>query len=160
MKDLKIHNNAGGNLLSIKSVVDVYSDREYFINLILTLSSETGYLYINASRPDYDDPSLLEKLKLVLGNKDNFSYNNFEITFEGKILNQEIVNLLPTIWFHYQHVSFTFSHNRAIKFNIKMLPWYGVTAKVSSYVFFKSAEDDVVWIGKSKELKFDFQNIS
>ncbi|MNK15202.1 hypothetical protein D3C87_333370 [compost metagenome] len=156
MKDLKIHNNADGNLLSIKSVVDIYSDREYFINLILKLSFETGYFYINASRPEFDEASLLEKLKLVLDNKDNFSYNNFEITFEGTILNQEIGNLLPSIWFNYQHVSFTFSHNRAIKFNIKMLPWYDVTAKVSSYVFFKGAEDDVVWIGKSKELKFDF----
>jgi hypothetical protein len=68
--------------------------------------------------------------------------------------------LLPSIWFHYQYVSFTFSHNCAIKFNIKMLPWYAVTTKVSSYVLFKGAEEDVVWIGKSKELKFDFQHIS
>jgi hypothetical protein len=63
--------------LSIKPLLDSCSDREYFINLILTLSLNTGYFYINASRPDFDEPSLLEKLKLVLNNNDNFSYNNF-----------------------------------------------------------------------------------
>ncbi|MNG72952.1 hypothetical protein D3C87_875210 [compost metagenome] len=160
MKDFKIHSDEGGNLLSIKPLEDVYSDRVYFINLILTLSFEKSYFIINASRPNYDEPDLLAKLKSVLDNKENFSYDNFELAFAGRILSQETVNLLPSIWFHYQHVTFTFFCNPVIKFNTKRIPWYDITTKVSSYVLFKGAEEDVVWIGKSKELKFDFQNIS
>lgn len=108
MKEHKIHSNEGGDLLSIKSFENTYSDRNCLINAILNLSEKMGYFYINASRPDYTDSELLSKLNLVLNDKKNFIYNNFEISFEGTNLNEEVINLLPLIWFHYQHVAFSF----------------------------------------------------
>ncbi|MBB2950106.1 hypothetical protein [Sphingobacterium sp. JUb56] len=155
MKEHKIHSNEGGNLLSIKSFENTYSDRNCLINAILNLSEKMGYFYINASRPDYTDSELLSKLNLVLNDKKNFIYNNFEISFEGTNLNEEVINLLPLIWFHYQHVAFSFFRSSGKKFITKGMSWKDITQKETSYVMFKGAEEDVVWIGKSKELKFD-----
>jgi len=66
-----------------------------------------------------------------------------------------VINLLPLIWFHYQHVAFSFFRSSGNKFITKVMSWKDITQKETSYVMFKGAEDDVVWIGKSKELKFD-----
>ncbi|MGA6120764.1 hypothetical protein [Sphingobacterium anhuiense] len=89
MKEHKIHSNEGGDLLSIKSFENTYSDRNCLINAILNLSEKMGYFYINASRPNFTDSELLSKLNLVLNDKKTSFITILKFHLKGLILTKK-----------------------------------------------------------------------
>jgi hypothetical protein len=158
MKELKIHNNEKGNLLSIKAVENIYSDKNYFIFIISSLFALTkGCFYVEASRPNYDTNDLVIQLKGILNSNCNFRYTDFEISFWNTKVEEKLLEFLPVIWFAYEHISFCFFTENKIEIDIKRKSWYEITKGSKSYVLFKGVEDDVIWIGKSNELEFDLE---
>ncbi len=160
MKDLKIHNNEKGDLLSIKSIENTYYDRNYFISIVTTLFSLTkGCFYVEVSRHNYDYNAinLILQLKAILNSNCNFEHTNFGTSFCTNELNESLLETLPVIWFAYEHIAFCFFTENKIEFNVKRKPWYEITKMSKSYVLFKGIEDDVIWIGKNNEMKFDLK---
>jgi hypothetical protein len=156
MKELKIHNNEKGNLLSIKPVDDTYSDRSYFIIIITTLFALTkGCFHVQASRPNYNTIDLAIQLKGILSSNCNFRYTDFEISFCNTKAEENLLEFLPLIWFAYEHISISFFIENKIEIDIKRKSWDEITKSSKSYVLFKGVEEDVIWIGKSSELEFD-----
>lgn len=156
MKELKIHSNEKGNLLSIKPVDNTYSNRSYFIFIITTLFALTkGCFYVEASRPNYNTNDLLIQLKEVLSSNCNFRYTDFEISFWDTKAGEKSLAFLPSIWFAYEHISVSFFVENNIEIDIKRKSWDEITESSKSYVLFKGVEEDVIWIGKSNDLEFD-----
>jgi len=156
MRELKIHSNEAENLLSIKPVGNTYSDRNYLIFVITTLFTLTkGSFYVEASRPNYDTTDLVKQLKEILNGNRSLRYTNFEILYWDTKVDKKVLETLTTIWDAYEHVSFCFFTENKTEIDVKRKPWYEITTSSKSYVLFKGAEEDVVWIGKSNELKFD-----
>jgi hypothetical protein len=162
MKDFKIHSQHRGNLSSIKSVEDTYSDKSYLLALFARLQCLTidSFFCLEASRPNYALPDLEGQLKMIPVNKEtDFKMTKFELFFCHKKIPTELFELLPEIWFAYEHVALLFFYEGRPDFEIKRKPWYDTTSKSKSYVLFKGIEEDVIWIGKNPELVFDFEKV-
>lgn len=152
MKDIR----KKGNLLSIKSIEDIYADKQYLKMLMYKLFSLTqGLIYIEASRPtyEYDIYDLVDNLTPILSNN-NFNFDSFGLSFKVNEISTNLVDLSPIIWFAYEHVTFCFFKESSTEFNLKRKSWNYITSNAISYVMFRGAEDDVIWIGKSDELEF------
>ena len=156
MKELIIHENCQNNLCSIKSIENNYSDRNYMESIIYSLLNMThDRFYVEASRPNYEITSLEESLKHIMLDNKTFKFTNFGISFSDNRVSKELIEILPLIWFGYEHIAICFFIRNEIQFDIKRKPWYEITENQQSYVLFKGIEEDVIWIGKSKELTFD-----
>jgi len=149
------------NLCSIKPVNDTHSDRNYMQSIINTLFNLTkGKFYVEVSRPNYHTAHLKENLKQMMANNKSFNCNNFEISFFSDGISEELIEILPQLWFAYEHTAFCFFVENEIQIDIKRKPWSEITTNTKSYILYKGIEEDVLWIGKSNELKFDLlQNI-
>lgn len=160
MKDIKIHHNEKNNLISIKPIEDIYYDRCYFISIIENLSKQTnGCVYVEVSRPNYIIDGIFEKLNDFLINSSGISYtiNSFEISFSCIEINKDFFDLLFLIWFGYEHSTIVLLSQNEINYNdVYRKDWFTITSKLNSFVIFKGAEEDVVWIGKSEDFEFDF----
>lgn len=164
MKNLKIHNDKDGNLISIKSIEDCYADRRYLASIIDKLFSLTGgCLYIEVSRPNYDVSLIMEKLKNAFpDNIDLATYVNFlEVSFcyNGNKLSNDMRDILSDIWFSYEHRAFCFFVNSEVEFDLNRKPWYKITSGSDSFIMFKGVEEDVLWIGKSDSLAFELDTL-
>lgn len=113
-----------------------------------------GRLYVGVSRPNYDVAVLIEQLKAVNVGNDSFKYTDFELLFYTNNIDDHLVEILLLLWFAYEHTAFCFFVKEEIEFDIKRKSWYEITTSFKSYVLFRGDEEDVVWIGKSDELKF------
>lgn len=157
MKELKIHKNTGGNLCSIASLDDNYSDRLYLSTLISNVfNMANGLLHVKVSRPNYSLDNILEKLKaldLVKGSL-LVEAHNFELSFlyNKKIIDCELTWFLSNIWFAFEQASYTFLVNENSEPLQSRTSWVQITVEAPAYVMFKGAEENVVWIGKSLEL--------
>jgi len=160
MKEINIHERYGKNLCSIRPFENIYQDHVYLASKILYLFSLTGgVLHVQVSRPTYEyEPNEMgRKIKIILKNNMNFDYKSdfFEFSFHCSDFNDELLNMLSKVWFAYEHVTYIFFADRKGGLDVKRMPWYVITSNAKSFVMFKGAEEDVVWIGKSKELTFD-----
>lgn len=160
MKELKIHSKEKNNLLSIKPIDDNYLDKNYLISIIRSLFTLTkGCFYVEVSRPNFDTSYLALELQSILDRDSGFRYTAFEILFYSKHINEELLKVLSVLWFSYEHVSFCFLKKSESEIDLKRKSWYEITEKFESYVLFKGVEEDVIWIGKNKKLKFDLETI-
>lgn len=155
MKDIKIHNKEKGNLISIKPLEDIYADRRYLIFVIVNLFNLTKEcLYVEASRPNYDVSNIIKKLKGILINNDSFKSSFFELSFFCNEVDDALLDILSEIWFAYEHPAYCFFVEDKIGFDVKRQAWSHITSQIDSFVMFKGAEEDVLWIGKSDDLEF------
>ena len=160
MKNIKIHYNENGNLISIKPLEDIYADRQYLISVIDNLFKRTkGCLYIEASRPNFEVNHIIEKLKTILKHNDSFESNDFRLSFQCNEITNELFYILAKIWFAYEHGSISFFPIEKINFEINQLAWYDITTYTDSIVMFKGVEEDVIWIGKSDKYEFNLENL-
>lgn len=148
------------NLCSLKSVPETYEGKTYLAFLIATIHLKTGGpLYAELHRRNYDVRPLLEQL-------DKFSDHIFDLTKDNETaifsikaghMSDALLYLLSELWFAFEHSSFCFFESGipAPK-SIYRKGWSDITSQSTSYVMFRGAELDVVWIGKSDELAFDF----
>lgn len=159
MKDLKIHNKEKGNLISIKPIANIHSDRQYLASIIISLLNLTkGCLYIEASRPNYNVNDIIEDLKRIFINNDSFKSNFFEVSFFCHEINDALLSILSEIWFAYEHTAYCFFVDDKIEFNVKRKAWYEITSRIDSFVMFRGIEEDVLWIGKSNGLEFNIES--
>lgn len=158
MKDIKIHDIDHNNLCSIKSVEKGYSDKQYFFSILSRLFNLTGHLFVQARRPYYNVESAIQNLRSIRDRVDdlNITPNFFEISFyfDGPSGDDDLFNLITDIWFEYEQPTFCFFYEKHIHLSEKKISWQEITRQWDSFVIFRGAEEDVVWIGKSSELKF------
>ncbi|RFM27926.1 hypothetical protein [Deminuibacter soli] len=157
MKEVKEHNDKNGCLISIKSVKDTDADRLYFINVISRLSdSVKGYSYFQFSRPNYNVSDIIKELRIIQHTNDKLSCSDdyFECVFVCTEISVSLLRCLSLIWFAFDHCAFCLFDTPSIPLNIDRQSWYYITSMSRSFVVFKGAEDDVVWIGKSNSIEY------
>lgn len=156
MKEFKSHNS--NNLISIKSIENNLFDRKYFIELNRKLLFMTsGLVYIQASRPNYIfNIDEFRNDDLIIGNQISNCNFNEEICFFIRKDSNNLLNFLTKIWFSFEHISFCYTDQDFINFDLKRKSWSEIVKNIESFVVFKGIEDDVVWIGKSEKLSFEF----
>ncbi|HFI4796666.1 TPA: hypothetical protein ACGQK4_002391 [Elizabethkingia anophelis] len=163
MKDTHVYNDKKykGNLLSIKSPYKHLTQLEFLLEDIFSIlhKQQPGCLFIECSRPtyDYDLNDLNNEIKNSIRDKDiYFSSNTSEIRYsDNDFKNNEILDILPKLWFAYEHLCFRFTNVKNNNINdYYRKPWYEIANMVESYIVFKGIEEDVVWIGKSDNLEF------
>lgn len=170
MVDIKIHNNERNRLASIKGVNDDFSGRLYAFDLFRNLIELSDCVSVCVRRNNYII-SCLEQLK-VLGQElrvhDLAASNDlFEISFyfdKGKA-GDELLSILVDLWFAFQQPTFFLylqKKDSSIISNHKMThkqSWEEISDTFTSYVVFKGAEEDVIWIGRSETLKFEMKDL-
>ncbi|MEZ0006277.1 hypothetical protein ABH942_001640 [Flavobacterium sp. 28YEA47A] len=156
MRELIIYSKHDNNLCSIKSVDNTHSGEYYLRAIINTLLNLTGgKFYVEVSRPNYGTTHLKENLKQIMVDNNSFKSSSFEVSFFSDGISEELMEILPQLWFAYEHTAFCFFMENEIEVDVKRRPWHEITTNTKSYVLFKWVEEDVLWIGKSNELEFD-----
>lgn len=158
MKELVIYEDHQNNLCSIKSIKNNYFDNDFIKSIICKLLEIThGDFYVEASRPtyEYNTNDLVSRLRVILNNNHNMKYNDYEILFKQRKVEGELLEILPMIWFAYEHVTFSLFKESNIEFDTYRKNWNEITSKQNSYVLFKGIEEDVLWIGKSEAQSFE-----
>ncbi|OPB93807.1 hypothetical protein BAS10_12895 [Elizabethkingia meningoseptica] len=161
MREIAIDNKYGGNLLSIKSTYKHLRQMEFLLESIFAIlhNQLPGCLFIECSRPtyEYELNYLNDEIKKSIGDKDIYFFaNTFEIRYsDNDFKNNEILNILPKLWFAFEHLCFRFTNVKNNNVNdYYRRPWYEITNVVESYIVFKGIEEDIIWLGKSNNLEF------
>jgi hypothetical protein len=162
MKEIFVYQQYAGNLRPIKSVSNTLSDRNYLIALIEYLFSATGgYLYVEMSRPNWNTDRIKNRLQEISFISDGLqmSDEDFELSFscKEKPLDASFLYLLPEIWFTFEHGVFCFFVDAESPMPTRRSSWNKITEFASAFVMFRGPEEDVVWIGKSEDLAFNFR---
>lgn len=155
MKFIKIHTE---NLLSLKSD-NMLINNNVFVEILELFQKEVhGVFYIEGSREtyEYDTKVIKYQIDKTLKNEDIFLYSDFEMKVKGVNINSELISILWRFWHAYEHVIICFLVDEINKIDITRNAWYEITEHYKSYVLFKGIEQDVIWVGKSDKLNFDF----
>src|SRR5690606_34921577 len=138
VRELIIYDKFHNDLCSIKPVNDTHSDRYYMRAIIKTLLSlARGKFYVEVSRENYDTTYLKENLKQIMVDNNSFKSSSFEISFFSDGISEELIEILPQLWFAYEHTAFCFFMENEIEIDIKRKPWSEITTNTKSYVLFK-----------------------
>ncbi|AQX02277.1 hypothetical protein [Elizabethkingia anophelis] len=163
MKDTHVYNDQKykENLLSIKSPYKHLKQVEFLLEDIFSILhiQLPGCLIIECSRPtfEYDLNDLNTKIKNLIDNKEEYFFcDSFETRYiNNNFKNIETLNILPELWFAFEHINICFTNDKVININdYYRKHWYEIANMVESYIVFKGVEEDVVWIGKSDNLEF------
>ncbi|GGZ24767.1 hypothetical protein GCM10007049_16460 [Echinicola pacifica] len=166
--DIKTHKNENNQLLSIKGVDYDYQSKQFILKLLNKLIQFAGNVLIQLRRNNYEDSSIdkLKKEGVSLGVKSlKVDSNLFEISFNFNAAKskEELLPLIVDLWYCFQQpVYYFFTNEERLEYNNEILlnnnlSWKEVVDLSNSYVMFKGAEEDVIWIGKSDELEFDLE---
>ncbi|HFK5574778.1 TPA: hypothetical protein ACG0AX_003142, partial [Elizabethkingia anophelis] len=146
MKNIAVYNDKKykGNLLSIKSPYKHLMQLEFLLENIFSIlhNQLPGCLFIECSRPtyDYDLNDLNNEIKSSIRDKDIYFFSNTsEIRYsDNDFKNNEILNILPKLWFAYEHLCFRFTNTKVTNINdYYRKPWYEIANMVESYIVFK-----------------------
>jgi hypothetical protein len=162
MADINSH---GQNLFSIADIEDTFGRRSQLRALINKVLSLASSVHIEAKRPVFQ-PSLSYRLiNDIAGQIENLELADdlFSLSFDyvAREQNDQVLKLLLELWFDYEQPFFCFfqaASNEKRKIEPKMT-WKEVIALEPCLVMFKSAEENVIWIGKSETLDIDFKSI-
>lgn len=166
--DIKTHKNENNQLLSIKGVDYDYQSKQFILKLLNKLIQFAGNVLIQLRRNNYEDSSIdkLKKEGVSLGVKSlKVDSNLFEISFNFNAAKskEELLPLIVDLWYCFQQpVYYFFTNEERLEYYNEILlnnnlSWKEVVDLSNSYVMFKGAEEDVIWIGKSDELEFDLE---
>ncbi len=155
--DLKVHEN--GNLCSIK-FDNIESARQDVLYIISVLNhSNFKYFHVFFSRPISFVPDIvIWNLRSKIEFNDFYiSPNNFELKFwsECGLIDSEY--LLYDLLNIFEHGAIIFTNNLSLRKIANIEYWKNITEMNESIIIFKGVENDVIWLGKSKELNFDFK---
>lgn len=146
------------NLLSIKCDDILFTNNTFVEILELFKREGNGNFYIEGSRDTYEyDPYTIKyQIEKVLKNGEILEFSDFKIKIKGEDMNSELISILWKFWFTYEHVIVCFFIDDKNIVNLEKKAWYDITEYYKSFVLFKGIEENVVWIGKSDDLSFEF----
>ena len=156
MNDIRIHKES---LISIKSIDSDLDGQIHLSNIIQNLFSITGYLYVEASRPNCPMTDIIDLVKGLKTNSIDWYLDDFCLMFSLTDSDHIISRTLSKTWFAYEHCIICFFTQKPLRLK-KRIPWHEITAGNKSFVMFRGPEEDVVWIGKSYDFDFDFEKIN
>lgn len=165
MKEIFYYEKYDNLLLSMDSVEDNTQDNKFLSDLFYNFFCESNHLLCINRRLNvgYDIDNVVHNIlekdnnikNLQINRKYNFMsfYMDF---FEG--ISSVFFNLFSTLWFSYEQPSFIFIKEKLKNDDLISLQskesfsWQDFTQTVGSYVMYKGSREDVVWIGRSKNL--------
>lgn len=152
-------------LFSIAGVNDSFNGRYQVRELIYHILRTTAFIRVEAKRPFFQPSVSYALLKRVSGQIEhlNLPKDLFSVSFDYSVLedNDDIVQLLAELWFDYEQPFFSFFQSlldKEKKIEPKMT-WKDVTEMALCFVMFRSVEEDVVWVGKSKDITIDLKGM-
>ncbi|QEH43311.1 hypothetical protein [Chitinophaga sp. XS-30] len=156
------------DICSIKGIGDSSPGHDYLLVLLRFFLENSKDGFVVARRNNFDLTSLMQKIQIekLLCEIDCLQYSDdqFELsfTFHAEKRREELVYLLERIWFSYEQPVFCFyeaginGDRNDVDFRlIEKLSWKQIISHYNGFVFFRSAEDDVLWIGKSQSQFFN-----
>lgn len=155
MKDVVLHIGYNNNLMSVKPIDDIYSDRKYLSAVIFSLAdSAKRTICVDTSRSNYE---ISNSYKSILSSQE-FSYgaldwNNLSFCCDNTAINS-LQALLVEMWFAFEYSAYYFFVDKVPDYNFRRMAWSKVVNDTLGYVIFKGAESNVLWIGKSQTLGF------
>lgn len=155
MLELALYNNE--NLISIKDTKNESCfNSEVFYNILSRIYNNTSFksIIIKYSRPNFANKYILD----ILTNYNIYIdiYNDYnQISDFLTFFDHNKFELLTKVWSYFQHTSIYFIEEDIKEKEISNYEWVYITKKYKSYVIYKDIEENVIWIGKSKNLKFD-----
>lgn len=162
MRDIKSNSDM---LFSVGGIVDTFGGRSRIRAIINQIVPLTVSIFVEMKRPvsPYTSVSNLLGGRSVFIENLNVIKNGFLVTFDYLIResNDEIVDMLIDMWFEYEQpfVSFFQSVSKEARSINSKMTWRDVTELESCFVLFKKAEQEVVWVGKSKDIITDLEAI-
>lgn len=163
MPDVNVYSQI---LCSIAGIENTFGGRSKLRRLIHKILFVTSSTYVEARRPVFQ-PSLsfrlINNLNVQLDNLERTD-DLFQVSFDyvTRENNEKFIELVLELWFEYEQPFFCFfqsysSVNRKIE---SEMTWKDFIASEICLTFFKSAEENVVWIGKSEMFDTDWEDIS
>lgn len=160
------------DICALKGVDESFGNTLYIKILTLYLK-EGDKCIVLARRNNYNVQELIQRINLEnLVHEIEFFYYSDDhvdlqivIKIDGNI--DWLVLILEQIWFAYEQPTFCIFFENfdappimgSFLSNLLELSWKQIVSKIDGFVFFKSAEDNVVWIGKSSNQNFSFPDI-
>lgn len=128
---------------------------EDFSSLVNCLLETTnGSVWIHGARPDSGCYQLKDLyLFSVIEGGNNSNILSIELTKSDKLKRSDIIWTMFNIWQSSQHCEIIFLLEE-YSLGSQWRPWSVIARLAKSYVIFKDAEENVIWIGKSDELSF------
>jgi hypothetical protein len=164
---MKNINSSSETLFSIAEVNDSFNGRYKVRGLINKIMPSTSFIYAEARRPSFQPSVSYALIKRVSGQIKhlNLSEDLFSVSFDylTRENNEDIVQLLAELWFDYEQPFFSFFQSiledeKKEKIKPTMM-WDEVAEIAPCFVLFRSAEENVIWVGKSKAVTVDLKGI-
>ena len=162
MKNINQH---GETLVSIAGIEDTFSGRYLFREIINNILPTASMIFAKASRPHFYPISMVTLIDKAAGLIENLSLDKdlFSVSFNYKTRtdNDELFYLLEELWFEFEQPCFVFYQDdgQAARTFKPDISWKKITETWSSFVLFKSVEDDVVWLGRSSGIRLPIELI-
>ena len=159
MKDIFFYKKSKS--CSVKPISNNESDRLYLANIIFNIFNLFEYGLIISMRLYYGIEKSIASLNPIKDYTNNLfiDKNLFLITyaFEGKRYLKNIINNLCDMWFEFEQPCFIFSVEPLSQKTFDNITPNKLTdflkrVQAPYYILYKSVEDDVIWIDKSKDM--------
>lgn len=163
MKDVYLHNK---NLCSIAGVENTFLGKYIIRDVLNKILPNTTLIIAEAQRPYYKPELSVVSINNISSEFENLKIDEdlFSLSFNyyTKENNDSFIQVFLDIWFEYEQPAFSLflsgQEMQSYK-NLKIdrrMSWKDITALLPCYVLSKGIEDDVIWIGKSDVLQFDW----
>jgi hypothetical protein len=162
MKDIHYHKE---NLCSIARIENSFSGKYILRDILNRILRSTVLVIATIERPFYTVQSSIAEISTISTELKDLiiAENLFSISFKyyTKENNDDFINTFLEIWFEYEQPAFSFFVIGQDLQTYKNLEIHRhmyveqITALSPCYVLFRGIEEDVIWIGKSDNLKFD-----
>ncbi|MGH1337216.1 MAG: hypothetical protein ACRBFS_13925 [Aureispira sp.] len=163
MIDFKIHKEE--QLFSIKGISDDSKSHKFFYSLLFNLLKDTGYGLIHTKRNNYEtsviaffrDKNESQDIKDLKIANDLFELSFY---FDNHESGKSILIGMIDLWDAFQHTAYYFfPSEKLLKLNYEKIlmnnySWKEIVTFSSCFMLFKGAEEDVIWLAKSSNLKF------
>lgn len=162
MKDIHYHSE---NLCSVAQIENSFSGKYILRDILNRILRNTVLVIASIERPFHTVQSSIVTISQIYSELRDLiiDENLFSISFKyyTKENNDEFINTFLEIWFEYEQPTFSFF---VIGQNIKTYNTLEINRRMNieqiaslspCYILCRGIEEDVIWVGKSENLKFD-----
>jgi hypothetical protein len=162
VKDINYHNES---LCSVAQIENSFSGKYILRDILNRILRNTGLIIATIERPFYTGQSSIAAISQISSEVKDLIIGEdlFSISFKcfTKENNDDFINAFLEIWFEYEQPTFSFfvtGQNTETYKNLEIhrrMNVKQITSLSPCYVLCRGIEEDVMWIGKSDNLKFD-----